>query len=200
MTDEACRRTLLDRLGDGRASGYPDPDICWEWTMARDKDGYGRWSVPGVSNFAHRVVWYLLVGSLTPGLVLDHIECHNPPCVNPSHLREVTPRINSIENSSGFAARMFARYDCEKGHGPLAPHPYKPGTRTCLTCLDERTRRNSKPWRAHTPRTPIKAICKNGHRLVNGLGQPTANLRIRKDGRRECATCGRESQRNRRSA
>jgi hypothetical protein len=41
----------------------------------------------------------MLVGPIPEGLYLDHI-CHNPPCVNPDHLRPVTQKQN-MENHSG---------------------------------------------------------------------------------------------------
>jgi hypothetical protein len=62
-------------------------DGCWEWTLCRDRHGYGRVTIPGKrTHLAHRVAWMLTNGPPPPGLFVLH-NCDNPPCVNPDHLR-----------------------------------------------------------------------------------------------------------------
>ena len=68
-------------------------DTCWEWTAYRDECGYGRFKVDGVTRPAHRVSYQMKNGPIGDGLLIDHI-CHNPPCVNPDHLRSVTQKQN----------------------------------------------------------------------------------------------------------
>lgn len=46
---------------------------------------------------------------------IDHI-CMNKRCVNPLHLREVTPRISSLENTNGEAAKNSKKTHCINGH------------------------------------------------------------------------------------
>jgi len=58
---------------------------CREWTASRDKNGYGRFRVSGVSALAHRVAWCLEHGAVPDGLCVLH-RCDNPPCVNGEHL------------------------------------------------------------------------------------------------------------------
>lgn len=62
---------------------------CWIWKAARDRKGYGRFWFKGRNCHAHRVVYELVVGSVDPDLVLDHL-CTTPLCVNPFHLEEVS--------------------------------------------------------------------------------------------------------------
>lgn len=73
---------------------------CWVWTRGRSH-GYGTFYIPGIKNpiSAHRFSYELLMGPIPDGLVIDHI-CHNTTCVRPDHLRAVTQKQNT-ENQSG---------------------------------------------------------------------------------------------------
>lgn len=65
-----------------------DPDACWEWTGARDKQRRGYISVGGRAGgmrFAHRIAWELTNGAIPDGVEVCH-RCDNPPCCRPSHL------------------------------------------------------------------------------------------------------------------
>lgn len=64
-------------------------DACWPWTGATDM-GYGVLKRGGKKVQAHRYVYTMTHGQLTPGLHLVHT-CRNRVCVNPAHLREVAP-------------------------------------------------------------------------------------------------------------
>jgi hypothetical protein len=76
---------------------------CWNWTGTVNADGYGQfWKGNGKRcEPAHRYAYRLLVGTIPEGLQIDHI-CHNPPCVNPDHLRLATCKQNQ-ENRAGAA-------------------------------------------------------------------------------------------------
>ena len=69
-------------------------DDCWQWTGARDKQGYGRLS-PAVGVFlrAHRFSWELHNGPVPEGLLVCH-RCDNPECTNPNHLFLGSPQDN----------------------------------------------------------------------------------------------------------
>jgi hypothetical protein len=58
---------------------------CWEWMGYRDLDGYGKIGKDRAKRFAHRMSWELHFGKIPKGMIVRHL-CHNPTCVNPSHL------------------------------------------------------------------------------------------------------------------
>lgn len=105
-------------------------DGCWQWTAGSYADGYGGFHLDGRYIGAHRAAWFLLVGDVPDGLVLDHL-CRNRRCVNPEHLEPVTSTENTARGV-GVAA-MNAR----KTHGPCG-HPYDvftpSGRRYCRSC------------------------------------------------------------------
>lgn len=94
---------------------------CWVWTGSTVGNGYGRFMLGGVRRVAHVVVYELLVGPVPDGLELHH-DCHNPPCVNPAHLRPVTPEEN---------ARQERRSVCPRGHATEG---------RCRKCKNDRRR------------------------------------------------------------
>lgn len=192
--DPNLREQLTARLSDGRAVGYPNPDSCWEWALARDKDGYGRWNAGGRGHRAHRVTWELVHGPIPEGLQIDH-QCRNRACVNPTHLRVVTPKVNATENNIGPTAANVAKTHCPAGH------PYEGenlrvigGSRYCNTCSRLRVReyqaRRKASGRTMKPETPPRPVCRKGlHRLLDDAGNVLPALWVRPDGRRECREC-----------
>lgn len=72
---------------------------CWEWMGSRGVHGHGAFKIGGKNVLVHRFSYELTHGPIPSGLVIDHM-CHNPPCVNPDHLRAVTHKQN-IEHQLG---------------------------------------------------------------------------------------------------
>lgn len=70
------------------------PSGCWEWTRARDKDGYGKIRVSNVMQRAHRVSYEFFNGEIPEGLIVRH-KCDNPCCINPEHLEIGTHKDNT---------------------------------------------------------------------------------------------------------
>ena len=77
--------------------GYEvDPSTqCWNWTGQVDANGYAR---TGSRNMMHRQFYEEKVGPLVPGMHIHHT-CFNRRCVNPDHLRQVSPGENTRESA-----------------------------------------------------------------------------------------------------
>jgi hypothetical protein len=116
---------------------------CLLWQRPLDRDGYGSFYFRKKSRRAHRFAYYSRFGNIPVGLVIDHI-CRNRSCVEPSHLRAVTVRQNSIENSNSVSAKNAAKTHCKQGH----PFNRKYGKQRCCSICDNAKRiRLAKKWR-----------------------------------------------------
>lgn len=112
-------------------------NTCWEWTAAKDRDGYGiiRGDNKHRALKAHRVSLELEGLKIPKGMCVDHM-CRNRSCVNPSHLRIVTRTVNVLENSNSLAAKFKARTHCKRGHEYTEKNLFKNQLpiRACKTC------------------------------------------------------------------
>lgn len=69
-----------------------DASGCWIWTGRVDRKGYGRYGKRGLA--AHRVIYELLVRTLSPEETLHHT-CRVPGCVNPEHMQPMSRADNA---------------------------------------------------------------------------------------------------------
>jgi HNH endonuclease len=65
---------------------------CWIWHGTTNFYGYGTFTTGGRQVRVHRFAWELLVGPIPEGYEIDHYLCRYIRCVNPEHLRVVSPR------------------------------------------------------------------------------------------------------------
>lgn len=109
---------------------------CWIWTGAISRR-YGLFRLPSKSIKAHRFSYEFHVGRIPKGFFIDHT-CRVSLCVNPAHLRAVTPRINAIENNCGPTAINSIKTHCKRGHEftPDNTRLYN-GSRRCKKCERE---------------------------------------------------------------
>lgn len=90
-------------------------NLCWNWLGARAKNGYGNFGLNNKSALSHRVSFTIFKGEIPEGLWIDH-KCRNRKCVNPNHLRAVTPQVNAMENSDASSRYLAERTHCNHGH------------------------------------------------------------------------------------
>lgn len=86
-------KRMLDKVEVCPQSG------CWNWTAARDPQGYGVFWFDGKMRWAHRVSCQWLGGGLEDGQVVNH-KCGNRACVNPEHLEAVSVVYNATYRAS----------------------------------------------------------------------------------------------------
>jgi hypothetical protein len=112
-------------------------DTCWNWVSAISKEGYGRFSLNGTNQLAHRVAWCLTRGEIPIGKVIDHL-CRNRKCCNPNHLEIVTTQENTKRGLLGNITH------CKQGHEFTEANTYvfpNGKTRQCKTCRRENLRK-----------------------------------------------------------
>lgn len=103
---------------------------CLTWKGAVGSHGYGMMQDDeGQTVLVHRWAYENFVSKIRKGMFIDHI-CGNRKCVDPAHLREVTPKQNAENitvarqnNSSGhvgvswnIVCRLWAAYVGHNGH------------------------------------------------------------------------------------
>ena len=107
IAPNSADKTLDQRFWD-KADKSGGPDTCWLWTAGVNNKGYGLAYLPRpiarelgstTTTYAHRLAWELTNGQIPAGAYVDHM-CYTPHCINPAHLRLVTPKGN-MENRSG---------------------------------------------------------------------------------------------------
>jgi len=113
-------------------------DGCWLWAAGLTGPGYGQIWWRGRMQYAHRVVYEVLVGPLPnpKHLVSDHL-CRVRSCVNPRHIEFVTNGENTRRGIGPdiHRARHKAQTHCKWGHEFTKTNTYQRSDgRECKTC------------------------------------------------------------------
>lgn len=108
---------------------------CVVWKGSLSEKGYGVFYFHNSRIRAHRFSYQTYKGQLLKSKCIDHI-CRNRACVNPEHLRQVTFRINALENSRGIAVKNSKKIKCKKNHPLISGNlvKRKDGRRECKKC------------------------------------------------------------------
>ena len=92
-----------------------DSNGCWNWKGTIDTTGYAVLNINGKRQYAHRIMYQLMVGPIYSNwLQIDHL-CRNRKCVNPAHLELVTSRENSLRGNHPLFT-LHREKKCKRGH------------------------------------------------------------------------------------
>lgn len=141
---------------------------CWTWQASKMKTGYGKFSTNNGWLLAHRVSFSIFNNVEFDNLLIDHM-CRNRSCVNPDHLRAVTFKQNTTENSTSVAAVNKIKTHCLRGHKYDEQNTViRKNGRECRACSNSNARRLGKEKRKAAALIPkeVRTHCKNGHELL----------------------------------
>lgn len=145
----------MPRGGPGKPRKKEDPRVrffsfvqkdengCWLWTGFRWKSGYANFWAGGRSWRAHVWAYINLRNKTVPkGFHVDH-QCNQPACVNPWHMKAMSPRDNVLRSETAPTAINARKVECIRGHTLDGENLYTTpeGRRQCRSCRDAATRR-----------------------------------------------------------
>lgn len=168
---------------------------CIEWLGRHDGSGYAYASIGGKRGWGgrrgwrlHRWTWTAERGPIPDGMYIDHL-CRNRGCVNPEHLRVVTPRQNILENSLSVQAANIRKASCPRCGGPYRQVSYG---RICKHCINAsaRARERSKRRAAFDAMVQAGDVCLF-RATSNGKEVCGEQIVVGADGKRTCVKCER---------
>ena len=135
MNNYLKRLQIFERKFDKLPSG------CWEWKAAILPTGYGSFSIGNKRSItAHRFSYTVYNGPITKGMHVHHT-CCNRVCVNPEHLKLVTPLEHRQLEPRGWRKKKSNEDTCNHGHlRSKYMRVDKSGRKYCHQCNYERTK------------------------------------------------------------
>jgi len=143
------------------------PDECWLWTGGTNRGGYGTFQGVVRGDGAHRFAWELANGPIPEGMVVRHLVCDNPPCVNAKHLSLGTHEDNMADMRS-------------KDRGCV-------GDRNGTRIHSERVPRGDEHWSRANPEKVARGASAGGAKLTTDKVREIRRLRSGGLGQREIA-------------
>lgn len=170
-----------------------NPDSgCWEWTAAKDRDGYAMFRTPDGMRRGHRVAYLTLVGPIDAE-TLNH-DCAVRHCVNPNTDHAATP-MSSVDNVRDGKRRVTR---CPQGHpydeaNTMLVGPEK-NRRACRRCYNDRS---AEYWRTTRSAAEKSARRASGYRggydetatCRHGHPRTEENTYTAPNGYRSCKAC-----------
>ena len=137
------------------------PDVvttCWLW-KGGDNGQYPRFN----KVYAHRMSYEFFKGVIPDGFVIDHL-CNVPMCVNPTHLKAVTPSENVV--------RAVGTTHCPRGHEYSGDNLVMwGGQKRCRECARYRKRSGTRKQKIHN-KTSVVRVLQRSRDCNKNLGAP----------------------------
>lgn len=110
---------------------------CWLWTHTTTSDGYGTTAVNSLPRLAHLSAYIMAFGPIKKKMQCHH-RCENKQCVNPAHMKILTPKEHSDFHRQKHPGRYGKTY-CKNGHEYTAENSgyHNNGCRFCRECAKE---------------------------------------------------------------
>lgn len=127
------KKTMLDRFW---AKVWVDKHTdCWLWTGKIANRGYAVISKGTKRYLAHRWAYGHFIGPIRPDQHAHHT-CQTPRCVNPYHIKPVTPLEHSLLTPRSPASILRNSTHCKRGHEFTVSNTYNDtqGHRRCRRC------------------------------------------------------------------
>ena len=147
---------------------------CWEWlgtkrqqTKNRTTPAYGTLKIKNKNYFAHRVSYLLHFGMFDYGLQVQH-KCHNPPCVNPHHLKLGTVKDNKKDQMDAGRDPNLNKTHCPLGHPFSGKNLYRTkNKRHCRICRNSASevRRKTEAYREYHREYNKQRLSKNREKI-----------------------------------